>query len=62
MTIEELKQFFDERPSLSVNGVTLEAGLSESYLSKILRDTRPLSSKTVDKLKPVLKKYGYGCK
>jgi plasmid maintenance system antidote protein VapI len=61
MTIQELKQFFEERPSLSVNGVTLEAGLSESYLSKILRGNRSLSQKTIDKLKPVLKKYGYGC-
>ncbi|EAY31158.1 hypothetical protein [Microscilla marina] len=62
MTIEELKQFFDERPSLSVNGVGQEAGLSSSYLSKIFLEQRPLSQKTTGKLLPVLKKYGYACK
>ncbi|EAY24098.1 hypothetical protein [Microscilla marina] len=59
MTIEELKKFFEEHPSLSINGVNNEAGLTDSYLGKILGGKRPLSQKTVEKLLPVLKRYGY---
>lgn len=59
MTIQELKQFFEERPSLSVRGVAIEAGLSDSYLSKIFLGGRPLSQKSIDKLFPILEKYGY---
>ena len=59
MTIEQLKQFFEERPSLSVRGVAMEAGLSSSYLSKMFMGGRPLSKKSIDKLLPVLEKYGY---
>lgn len=59
MTIEELKQFFEEYSALSINAVNKEAGLPNSYLSKILAGGRPLSQKTLDKLIPVLIKYGY---
>jgi hypothetical protein len=62
MTIEELKQFFEERPALSVRGVNDDAGLSQSYLGKVLRGERTLSQNIIDKLLPVLKKYGYGYK
>lgn len=59
MTIEQLKKFFGERPSLSVRGVAAEAGLSNSYLSQIFMGGRPLSQKSIDKLLPIVKKYGY---
>ena len=59
MTLQELKQFFEERPSLSVRGVAVEAGLSDSYLSKIFLGGRPLSQKSIDKLLPIVEKYGY---
>ncbi|HAS44001.1 MAG TPA: DeoR family transcriptional regulator [Microscillaceae bacterium] len=62
MTLEELKQFFEERPSLSINGVNNEAGLTDSYLGKILKDIRPLTPKTLNKIIPVLEKYGYSGK
>ena len=62
MTIEELKQFFEERPALSVNGINKEAGFSVSYLGKVVREERVLSQNIVDKLLPILKKYGYGYK
>ena len=59
MTIEELKKFFEEYSALSVNAVNKEAGLGNSYLHAILMGGRPLSQKTLDKLMPVLEKYGY---
>lgn len=59
MTIEELKAFFEEYSALSITAVNNEAGLSASYLNKILLGGRPLSQKTLDKLMPVLEKYGY---
>ena len=59
MTIEELKQFFEEYSALSINAVNKEAGLPNSYLGKIMMGGRPLSQKTLTKLLPVLKKYGY---
>ncbi|WP_299466596.1 helix-turn-helix transcriptional regulator [uncultured Microscilla sp.] len=59
MTIEELKAFFEEYSALSIKAVNKEAGLSNSYLSKILSGGRPLTQKTLDKLMPVLEKYGY---
>ena len=59
MTLEELKQFFEERPSLSMRGVASEAGLSDAYLSKIFLGGRPLTQKSIDKLRPILEKYGY---
>lgn len=62
MTLEELKHFFEERPALSVRGVNDDAGLSDNYLNKILRENRELSQKTLEKLIPVLRKYGYGYK
>lgn len=60
MTTEELKQFFAERPALSVRGVNDDAGMSDNYLGRILRENRKISQKTIDKLLPVLRKYGYG--
>ncbi|EAY24096.1 hypothetical protein [Microscilla marina] len=61
MTIEELKKFFEERPALSVRGVNDDAGLSDNYLNKILRNNQKISKKTIDKLDPILRKYGYQC-
>lgn len=59
MTVEELKHFFEEYSALSINAVNDEAGMSNSYLQKILLGERSLTQKTLDKLLPVLKKYGY---
>lgn len=59
MTIEELKAFFEEYSALSIKAVNREAGLSNSYLGKILSGERPLTQKTLDKIMPVLEKYGY---
>ncbi|EAY30515.1 hypothetical protein [Microscilla marina] len=59
MTIEELKAFFEEYSALSINAVNKEAGLGNSYLHAILMGGRPLTQKTLDKLMPVLEKYGY---
>jgi transcriptional regulator with XRE-family HTH domain len=61
MTVEELKQFFEERPALTMRGINDHAGLSDNYLNRILREDRKISQKTLDKLLPVLKIYGYGC-
>lgn len=62
MTLDELKKFFEERPALSIRGVNDDAGLSDNYLNKIMRENRAISQKTLEKLEPVLKKYGYQCK
>lgn len=62
MTIEELKAFFSERPTLTNKGISREAGLSINFLGQILRGEKKLTSDTSNKLLPILKKYGYKLK
>lgn len=59
VTVEILRDFFETHPALSVRGVNEEAGLSNAYLHSILRGKKPLSKKSLAKLLPVLKRYGY---
>lgn len=64
LTNEKLRQFFAERPSLPARGVSREAGISSSLMSKMLKDEddknfKTLTVKTSEKLKPVLIKYGF---
>ncbi len=60
LTLEKLQQFFEERPTLSHHGIGKQAELSASLLGKILRNERKLTDETIEKLMPVIMKYGYG--
>ena len=53
-----IKQFLEERPSLSKDGVCKEAGISNSMLDYILNGKRNLTENVKQKLYPVLNKYG----
>ena len=59
LKIEELKAFLTERPLLTQRGLSLEAGISDSLLGKILRGNQGLTQSVCDKLEPVLRKYGF---
>lgn len=58
-TQESIKEFLADRPGLTMRSLSLEAGLSESLFGKILRGQRGLTPETIEKLAPVLNKYGY---
>lgn len=60
LTLEKLQKFFEERPALSHRAIGMEAELSASLLGKILRNERKLTDETIEKLMPVIMKYGYG--
>lgn len=62
MTKEQLETFFNERPSLSRTGVCKEADISKGLLDLIFKDQRKITKKTIKKLLPVLKKYGWAPK
>lgn len=59
ISVEKLKKFFEERPALKYYSIGVESGLSGSHLGKIISGERPLSQDTINKLLPVIKKYGY---
>lgn len=59
LTLEKLQKFFEERPALSFNAIGMEAGYSLGYLNKIMNGSKPLSDKAIQKLYPVIYKYGF---
>lgn len=59
LKIEEIWTFLNERPLLTQRGLSLEAGISDSLLGKILRNNQNLTKKVSDKLEPILRKYGF---
>ena len=59
MTIQEIQQFLEARPSLSKAGFCREADISPQYLGMIFRGDRPLTSETIERLEPVMKLYGW---
>lgn len=59
MTLDDLINFLDERPAISVKKIEEESGMPQSYLGKIKRGERSLTKENIDRLIPVLKKYGY---
>ena len=59
LKIEEIRVFLAERPLLTQRGLSLEAGISDSLLGKILRGNRGLTQGVSDKLEPILRKYGF---
>ena len=61
-TLKNIKKFLDERKQISVSGLSLEAGFSSRYLSFILSGEKPVTKNVVEKLLPVMIKYGFGRK
>ena len=59
LTIDNLKAFFNDRPSLSIRGIEREAGLPVSKLKEVLRGKQRLNSLQSQDLSDVLQKYGW---
>lgn len=56
--LEKLKFFFLQK-GINKSGICSEAGISQQYLNRILKETQPLTSTFEKKILPVLKKYGF---
>ena len=59
MTRQDLKQFLEERPSISKRGLAREADISYQMIDYIVVGKRTLTNETIEKLKPVMQKYGW---
>jgi hypothetical protein len=59
LNIEEIRAFLAERPLLTQRGLSLESGISDSLLGKILRGNQGLTQNVCDKLEPILRNYGF---
>lgn len=59
LTLEQLQQFFEERPALSHRAIGMEAQLSDSMMNKIMNGKRELTRESIDKLYPIIVKYGF---
>jgi hypothetical protein len=59
ITREDLIQFFEDRPSLSRDGVAREAGISPDTLRFSMNGMRGLTNRTTRLLSPILYKYGF---
>ena len=59
LKIEEIRAFLTERPLLTQRGLSLESGISDSLLGKILRGQRNITEDVSAKLEPILRKYGF---
>ena len=59
MTKSEIQKFLDNRQALNMSAFCREADITTQYLGMILRGDRRLTEGTINKLKPVLKRYGY---
>ncbi len=59
LKIEEIRAFLTERPLLTQRGLSLESGISDSLLGKILRGQRNMTEDVSNKLEPILRKYGF---
>jgi len=59
LTVEQIRAFLSERPLLTKRGLSIESGISESLLGKILRGDQGLTKNVSCKLDPVIRKYGF---
>jgi chromosome partitioning protein len=57
--MKKIKQFFKDRPCISINCIEKTAKLPRGTLSFAVNDKRELNENHLKKLIPVLKKYGY---
>ena len=60
MSILELKTFLNDRQSLNITSFCREAGISKAYMYGMLCGDYNLTEAVEKKLKPVMRKYGYG--
>lgn len=58
MTREQFNEFMKERPSLTLNAISLELGRKRNYLQQQLPKAGPLG-RYEQILMPLLTKYGY---
>jgi len=56
---EKIIEFLKQRPALSLNMLEQEAVLPQSLLSKAMKGKRRLNQSHIDKLVPVLERYGF---
>jgi len=54
-----IAEFLKNRPSISLRGIETEADLPTKTLSHYVNGRRKLSAKHIEKLIPVLLKYGF---
>ena len=59
LKLEEIRAFLTERQLLTQRGLSLESGVSDSLLGKILRGQRNMTEDVSAKLEPILRKYGF---
>ena len=59
LKLDEIRAFLAERPLLTQRGLSLESGISDSLLGKILRGQRNMTEDVSAKLEPILRKYGF---
>ena len=59
LKLEEIRAFLTERQLLTLRGLSLESGISDSLLGKILRGQRNMTEDVSAKLEPILRKYGF---
>jgi hypothetical protein len=60
LTKSDIRKFISERPMVTERGLSLEAGLSESYVNTLLKDdSRNVTENTARKLLPIMLKYGW---
>lgn len=59
LKLEEIRAFLIERPLLTQRGLSLESGISDSLLGKILIGQRNMTEAVSNKLEPILRKYGF---
>ena len=59
MKRQDLKQFLEDRPSISKRGLAREADISYQMIDYIVAGKRTLTNEIIEKLKPVMQKYGW---
>lgn len=57
--LQDVKDFFVDRPSISKKSFCREAKVSRELLTKMLADETDLTEKTAKKLIPIMEKYGW---
>jgi hypothetical protein len=58
MTLSELKKFFAQK-GINASGCCKEAGITNTYLGFILTKKRPITTGFIEKMLPVMQKYGF---
>lgn len=60
MNIQTISKFLESRSAISASAFCREAGFTKRYLDYILEGEKPLTENVIKKIKPIMKKYGYG--